>query len=279
MNSQSTKCIKCDFIHFFILFLVGYFMNKTQPRYLAIQKCVWMYTVLIFSGWCSNLYADEAEVNDSFRFELTPYLWAASIKGTAAAGGGESPPIDSDYSFFALDNLDGVASATFTARKNQWGFLFDFLYVAYEDTFLEATPLQITPKLEGTVIEFAGAYAPTSINNMEFIAGLRQQDITISLASLNKKPEQSITWIDPFVGVIYARPLTGNFHMALRGDLGGFGIESDMAVNAEAMFRYQMSNTFSIKFGYRYLKVKFEEDAFLYDISLDGLQIGLGIRF
>jgi len=59
------------------------------------------------------------ELNDSFRFELAPSLLTASIKVTAAAGGEESPPLDLEYSFFALDNLDGVASATFTARKNQ----------------------------------------------------------------------------------------------------------------------------------------------------------------
>jgi hypothetical protein len=252
-------------------------MKKTELKYSTFQKWIWLYTVLIYSVLCNNLFADEA--NDSFHFELTPYLWAASIKGTAAAGGGEPPPIDSDYNFFAMDNLDGVASATFTARKNQWGFLFDFLYVAYEDTLLEATPLQATPRLEGTIIEFAGAYTPASIDNLELIAGLRQQDITISLALLNQIPEQSVTWIDPFVGVIYDRPLNGNFHMALRGDLGGFGINSDIAVNAEAMFRYQMSKTFSIKLGYRYLKVKFDDTDFLYDLSLDGFQLGLGIRF
>jgi hypothetical protein len=233
--------------------------------------------MLILSGSCSNLYADE--IKDTFVFEITPYLWAASIKGTTASGGEESPPIDSDYSFFSLDNLDGVFSTTFTARKSQWGFLFDFLYVAFEDTFFETTPLQTTPRLEGTVIEFAGAYAPISIDNLEVIAGLRHQDITVSLALLNRKPEQSETWTDPFVGVIYNIPLTGKFDIALRGDLGGFGIESDRAVNAQATIGYQISNTFSVKFGYRYLKVKFEDTDFLYDISLDGFQVGLGIRF
>ncbi len=93
------------------------------------------------------------------------------------------------------------------------------------------------------------------------------------------KPEKSATWIDPFVGIIYARLLDDKFHIALRGDLGGFGIESDMAINAEAMFRYSMGDTFSLKFGYRYLKVKFDDTDFLYDISLDGLQLGPGIRF
>lgn len=252
-------------------------MKKPQPKYPDIKKSIWFYTLSIFCISFSNLYADEA--NDAFRFELTPYLWAASIKGTTATGGEESPPVDSDYNFFALDNLDGVASATFTVHKNQWGLLFDYLYVAYEDTFREASPLQTNLTLEGTIIEFAGAYTPTSIDNLEFIAGLRQQNITVSLALLNRKPEQSVNWTDPFAGAIYSLALKNNFYMSLRGDLGGFGIESDLAVNAEAMFRYQMGHTFSLKFGYRYLKVKFDDDAFIYDISLDGFLFGLGIRF
>jgi hypothetical protein len=172
-----------------------------------------------------------------------------------------------------------VASVTFTAQKNQWRFLFDFLYVAYEDTFLESTPLQISPRMEGTIIEFAGAYSLEAIEYLEVIAGLRQQDITVSVALLNRKPEQSKTWIDPFAGIVYTRPLTENLHASLRGDIGGFGIESDIAVNAEAILRYQMSNTLALKFGYRYIKVRFEDAAFLYDISLDGFQLGLGIRF
>jgi len=252
-------------------------MKRTQLKCSVTQKYFVLFTILILSASGSKSYAEE--VNDSFVFELTPYLWAASIKGTTASDGEESPPIDSDYSFFSLDNLDGVFSTTFTARKNQWGFLFDFLYVAFEDTFLEATPLQTTPRLEGTIIEFAGAYAPTSIDHLEVIAGLRNQDITVSLALLDRKPGTTANWTDPFVGVIYNRPLKSKFHMGLRGDLGGFGIESDMAVNAQAMIGYQISNTFSVKFAYRYLKVKFDDRDLLYDISLNGLQLGLGIRF
>lgn len=187
-------------------------MSTPRLKYSSLHRCIFLYTIFICSSLCSNLYADET--NDAFHFELSPYLWAASIKGTTAASGEESPPIDSDYNFFALDNLDGVASATFTARKHQWGFLSDFLYVAYEDTFVEATRLQTTARLEGTIIEFAAAYSPISIDNLEFIAGLRQQDIIVSLSSSNLKPEKSATWIDPFVGVIYARPLKGKFHMA-----------------------------------------------------------------
>jgi len=227
--------------------------------------------------WHSNLNAEEHQ--QSIQYEITPYLWAATINGTTAVGGDESPPIDSDYSFFSMDNLDGVASATFTARGQQWGFLFDFLYVEYEDTLLEGSPLQATPNLKGRILEFTGTYQPASVNDLQVIAGIRQQDIDVELSFLNRNPQASVDWIDPFVGVIYTPALTEKLYLSLRGDVGGFGIQSDIALNAEAMLRYQFGDTFSFKFGYRYLKVEFEDSSLIYDISLDGFLFGLGIRF
>ena len=245
-----------------------------------LKTWIWLNALLLCGGWSGSLFADDASVG--YRFELTPYLWAASISGTAAGdddSGGEPPPIEPGYSFFSLDNLDGVASTTFTVRKKQWGLLFDFLHVAFEDTVLEGTPLEARPRLEGRIVELAGAYALKSSKTLEVIAGLRNQDIAVSLQGFDSQAQGSANWTDPFVGVIYTRPLKGRFHMALRGDIGGFGIESDRAVNAQAMFRYQMGDTFSVKFGYRYLKVTFEGSEFIYDIGLDGILIGLGIKF
>lgn len=227
--------------------------------------------------WLCNLQAEER--HQSVQYEITPYLWAATINGTTAVGGDEAPPIDSGYNFFSLDNLDGVASATFTTRGQQWGFLFDFLYVAYEDTLLAGTPLQVKPRLEGRILEFAATYKPTSINDLQVIGGIRQQDIDVELVISNRTPQASVTWIDPFIGLIYSPALTNKLYLSLRGDIGGFGIESDHATNAEAMLRYQLGNTFAVKFGYRYLKVEFKDNNLVYDVSLDGFLFGLGVRF
>ena len=144
---------------------------------------------------------------------------------------------------------------------------------------MEETPLQATPKLNGRILEFAGTYKPASVKDFEIIAGVRRQDIDFELAILTRTPQVSVGWTDPFVGVIYTPALTNKLYLGLRGDVGGFGIESDLAVNAEAMLRYQFGDTFSLKFGYRYLKVKFDDSSLIYDISLDGFLFGLGIRF
>ncbi|RLA12528.1 MAG: hypothetical protein DRQ59_07400 [Gammaproteobacteria bacterium] len=239
--------------------------------------CRLLIIIVATALWHSSLEAEDRQ--QSIQYEITPYLWAASINGSTAISGEPETPIDSDYSFFSLDNLSGVASATFTARGQQWGFLFDFLYVEYQDTIFEGTPFQATPKLNGRILEFAGTYKPASVNDFEIIAGLRRQDIDFELAILNRTPQASVGWTDPFVGVIYTPALTNKLYLGLRGDVGGFGIESDLAVNAEAMLRYQFGDTFSFKFGYRYLKVKFDDSSLIYDISLDGFLFGLGIRF
>ena len=112
---------------------------------------------------------------------------------------------------------------------------------------------------------------------MDIIAGIRHQDIDVKLTIFNQAPEGSVDWYDPFIGLIYARPLSKHFYMSLRGDVGGG--QSDLATNAEAMFRYQFNKMFSAKFGYRYLKVQFTDSDFVYDVSLDGFLLGLGIRF
>ncbi len=238
----------------------------------------WITIVLAGSFlWQSKLAAEEQE--HRIRYEITPYLWVASINGTTAVGDEESPPIDSDYNFFSMDNLDGVASATFTAHGQQWGFLFDFLYVAYEDTLLAGTLLQAKPRLEGRILEFTGSYQPATISDLQVIAGVRYQDIDVELEFLNRTPQASKDWFDPFVGAIYSPRLSNKVYLSLRGDIGGFGIQSDLAVNAEAMLRYQFGKTFSFKFGYRYLKVDFKDTTLVYDLSLDGVMLGLGIRF
>jgi hypothetical protein len=263
--------------------LNGEFKNMPTIRETKASKN-WIHPpglLLLFCAsllWHPDLQAEDQQY--ATQYEITPYLWAASISGTTAiSGDGSSPPIDSDYSFFALDNLDGVASATFTARGRQWGFLFDFLYVAYEDTFFEGSLLQITPRLEGYIFEYAGTYKPDTANNLEVVAGLRQQDIEVELSFINRSTQASVDWFDPFIGVIYSPQLSNKLRLSLRGDIGGFGIESDTAVNAEAMLRYQFGKTFSAKFGYRYLKVKFEDSTLVYDVSLDGFLFGLGINF
>jgi len=67
---------------------------------------------------------------------------------------------------------------------HRWGVLFDFLYIADKDSYFRGTLLPATPRREGRIFEYAGAYRPDSASNLEIIAGFRQQDIDVELGAI-----------------------------------------------------------------------------------------------
>jgi len=70
---------------------------------------------------------------ESWHYKLTPYLWNVSFDGNTSSGG-NGIPIDTDYSFFTLDNLDNVFSIAFEANNGHCGILLDGLRARYSDT-------------------------------------------------------------------------------------------------------------------------------------------------
>jgi hypothetical protein len=63
---------------------------------------------------------------NSWHYKLTPYLWNVSFDGNTSSDDNDIP-IDKNYSFFTLDNLDSVFSITFEANNGRLGILFDGL--------------------------------------------------------------------------------------------------------------------------------------------------------
>ena len=69
------------------------------------------------------------------------------------------------------------------------------------------------------------------------------------------------------------------FYLTAESDVGGFGIGSDIAVQAYAALGCQITRNIFTEFGYRYLYDDFRDTNFLYQLSLHGAQITVGIIF
>jgi hypothetical protein len=90
------------------------------------------------------LFAETA----SWHYKVTPYLWNVGFEGNTSSGGNDIP-IDTDYSFFTLDNLDKVFSIAFEASNGRLGILFDGLRASYSDNtsnVLFATQLSLAAR-------------------------------------------------------------------------------------------------------------------------------------
>ena len=220
----------------------------------------------------SASYAEEQATDDEWQFRLTPYVWLAGITGDMASDGVDLPPINPGYSFFTLESFDGMAFLTFAANKGQWTVYSDLVYISFADT-IEVGAVEASWDLSGGTVEVSAGYRPTSWAHTHLVFGLRGVKASLD-ASLTPGPADSgsASFVDPIVGIYHQQTFDNNWGVAARGDIGGTSAER--MVNAMLEGSYRFTDTFTTTFGYRYLKIDFEDSDILLDLSIQGYFVG-----
>ncbi len=218
------------------------------------------------------------EKSQSWEFELTPYLWAASVDASVVSDTNNTGPINADYDFFLLDHLDAVASGTFVAKKQRLSFLFDGFYAKYADNINRRfTDTDLEMKLG--FVEASISYQLIEENDITLIFGVRNIYIdTLVDITPGTNVTLDTSWLDPLIGIQATFPLAEDWSVSLRGDIGG-GHDNDLVINSLVNVHYEMTEHTSLKMGYRYMKADLEENVLLENISLNGIQVGLSIQF
>ena len=98
-------------------------------------------------------------------------------------------------------------------------------------------------------------------------------------SQLNRSFSFYDSWADPLIGLRGRFNLSKAFYLTAESDVGGFGIGSDIAVQAYAALGCQITRNIFSEVGYRYLYDDFRDTNFLYQLSLHGAQITVGIKF
>ena len=207
-------------------------------------------------------------------FTITPYLWAAGLDGNTAASGVGSE-IDTGYSFLSLDNLDLTLAANLEARKGRWTVLLDGLYVEFSDAFDRPT-VDADAEVSGSIFESSAAYPAARIAGLELVFGMRYVALE-STVELTPGPEGSAreSWLDPLVGARFKHDFNDRWSVILRGDVGGFGVASELTTNLAATFGYRVTDAMTLRFGYRALQMDFEDGGFVLDATAQGYAVGL----
>ena len=94
-----------------------------------------------------------------------------------------------------------------------------------------------------------------------------------------RKFDQTKAWADPIVGARLRAVLYGKWFVSLIGDVGGFGLNSDVTWQAYLGVGYQINERVLLKAGYRAIGVDYRSSGFRYDVVEYGPLLGLGIRF
>lgn len=108
---------------------------------------------------------------------------------------------------------------------------------------------------------------------------LSRKIATILESKLDRSFARTDDWWDPYVGLRGRYNLNEKFYLTAKGDIGGFGVGSELSWTAEAALGYQLSRNLFTEVGYRALGVDYEKDGLTMKTVTHGPQVTLGIVF
>jgi hypothetical protein len=223
-------------------------------------------------------------------FLIQPYLMFPNMTGTTGVG---SLP-DADVNAGAGDIFERLQSGFMLyaeAQNGTWAVSSDVLYMklkqdAEPSKAIESGSVSVAesawelagmrkflPWLEGGI---AGRLVSLKVD-MEVIRNVIGGNTTSEAKGMTQ------TWVDPLFVVRLKLPDSGKWLLQLRGDIGGFGIGSDLTWQVQAYGGYQFSDLFQVTAGYRALGIDYEtgtdQDRFLYNVTTFGPVLQLGFNF
>lgn len=217
-----------------------------------------------------------------WEYTIAPYAVAAGMDGAVTVKGLEA---DVDVPFDTiLENLDLALMAHFDMRNDRWMISSDLVFMDLEATE-EAVRGAATAGMQETLLEVVGGYRISPA--VTLLAGVRWVDLSTSLKYAGPNADRSVeagkSWVDPLVGFHVTAPVAARWWVALHGDVGGFGIGSELAWQGYANVGFRASQLVSVLVGYRAIDLDYEDgegdQQFRYDVLASGPQLGVAFRF
>lgn len=238
---------------------------------------------------------------NDWRVDFNTWAWLMGIEGDIGARG-----LTTDVSANFGDVLDASDSLlAFSGRlefgKDRWGGFIDGMYakIGVDDVSgpLGFADIDITNEL--LLIDFGATYrigewtpsGEAARNSrditLDLYAGGRYTKVKLELApALLASRSGDKEWLDPIVGAKLVLPINKQWHLAANGDVGGFGVESDLTWSATVVLGSDVllfDHPATVFFGYRAIGWDFTEGSginrFTWDVVLHGPILGFSLLF
>lgn len=233
------------------------------------------------------------ESTDGWQYELTPYVWGAGMSGTIKVNNKPEAGLAVEQSFSdVFKMLEFALMGSFEARNGRYGLLADAVYFKVSDEGSVTGPLgfvslDANAEITQQMYSLGGAYRLMEGGSpLDVVGGLRYTSVRWDVAIAASEPivatrrfRKNNDWIDPYIGVRLQHPLDDHWSLVGYADIGGFGIGSDLALQALTGVNYAFKSTLIGKFGLRYTSADYKSDDFKYDMSNAGFYLGLGFRW
>jgi hypothetical protein len=233
-----------------------------------------------------------APAGQTWNVTIAPYLWATSLDGNATVAGIKSD-VDVPFSDI-LKDLSFGAMMLVDVEKGNFGVGVNGVFARVSpdnevngikiDATSDTVQLGVAPYYR--VVDWAYRQSPSGRPlrlTVEPEAGFRFTYLRAEL-DVHGGPtvDQSESWVDPLIGSRFGLDLSDHWTIAAEADVGGFGVGSDFAWNAQAVLGYRTTlfgrpTTFAV--GYRALYQDYDHNDFKWDVTMSGPIIGAALHF
>lgn len=221
---------------------------------------------------------------------VEPYLLLPNMNGTVGLADLPEVTVDADTNEI-FGNLKMGAMLYAEASNDKWAIGSDIIYMSLAQG---VKPGSNYLSGELSAKQFAWEVAGLRKVNpwLEFgvggILNSLNSGVDVQLAILGgpaeyKSKEMTKTWFDPMLITRIKSKAGEKFIYQFRGEIGGFGIGSDLAWQMQAVAGYQFSELFSVTGGYRIISLDYEtgngQNYFHYNIDTSGPTMRFGFQF
>ncbi|MFK8253338.1 hypothetical protein [Ancylobacter terrae] len=238
--------------------------------------------------------ADAQASGSDWRYQLSFYVWATSLKGDVGLFTLPTTSVDVPFSD-VLEDPDGAVMGSFFANNGTWLLIADLVYAelshdwtidAYGGGYLKAGVTQ-------TIATGAVGYMlPSGEPDLDIAvtAGLRYMSLkgSVDFDSYGSLPSvvgsQRKWWIDPTIGLFAQWNMNEKWVVTAIADIGGFGVGSTLSSTGYLGMGYKWTESFSTSLGYRYLYEDYASPtsstgSFRYNTTMHGPTLAAAWRF
>ena len=236
---------------------------------------------------------DAAGTGDHWLIRIAPYLWATSLDGNATVAGIKSD-VDVPFSDI-LKDLSLAGMLLVDVQKDRFGVAVNGVFARVSPdnevggvkikTTSDTVQLGVAPYYR--VVDWAYRTSPSGKPlrlTVEPEAGFRFTYLRAELDVRHGGPsvDESESWVEPLIGSRFGIDLSDNWNLTAEGNVGGFGVGSDLAWNVQGFVGYKTSLfgvPTTLAAGYRALHQDYDHNNFKWDVTMHGPALGAVLRF
>jgi hypothetical protein len=254
-----------------------------------LRSCLTWSLLLLIIGYYP-LTAQSTIPEKKWNFLADVYLMFPYMDGETGIGESLILPVEANPGDI-FSKLKMGAMLYLEAKTDKWAIISDLVYMKL---YQEVTPGTIVNSGDVTakqlIWEAAGLYRITSfleagvggrLNYLEMGIDVRRNLIPSGTEEVTG--EQSKTWYDPVLIARLTTDINDKWLFQFRGDIGGFGVGSDLTWQLHATTGYRFTKLFQMSLGYRILSTDYksgeEPKEFLFDVNEFGPEIRFGFNF